>query len=74
LFGGFQVGLSQSHDKLAITSIKFLTTVAKSVHHELFNQAEVVQQICEKIVVPNLRMRDDDEELFEMNHVEYIRR
>ena len=30
-------------------------------------------QICEKVVVPNLRTRPEDEEVFEMNPVEYIR-
>jgi hypothetical protein len=31
-------------------------------------------QICENIVIPNLRLRDEDEECFEFNYVEYIRR
>lgn len=31
-------------------------------------------QICESIVVPNLRVRAEDEEVFEMNPLEYIRR
>ncbi len=31
-------------------------------------------QVCEQIVVPNIRLRDDLEEMFEMNWVEYVRR
>ncbi|MCO5572303.1 hypothetical protein L7F22_026056 [Adiantum nelumboides] len=69
-----KVSLSSSHDRLAITAIKFLTTVSKSVHHSLFNQPEALKQICESIVIPNVELRDDDEELFEMNQLEYIRR
>ncbi|XP_030923166.1 exportin-2-like [Quercus lobata] len=34
----------------------------------------VIQQICQSIVVPNVRLREEDEELFEMNYVEFIRR
>lgn len=31
-------------------------------------------QICNGIVIPNVRFRDEDEETFEMNYIEYIRR
>ncbi|GLJ21568.1 hypothetical protein SUGI_0400040 [Cryptomeria japonica] len=68
------ISTTPSHDRLAVTAIKFLTTVSKSVHHVLFSGIDVLQQICESIVVPNVMIRDEDEELFEMNHVEYIRR
>ncbi|KAG6546655.1 hypothetical protein Mapa_011844 [Marchantia paleacea] len=68
------VSTSPSHDRLATTAIKFLTTVSKSVHHVLFADGATLQQICESIVIPNVKLRDEDEELFEMNHVEYIRR
>lgn len=61
-------------DNLAMAATRFLTTVARSVHHGLFAEASVLQQICESIVLPNLRVREDDEEMFEMNPVEYIRR
>ncbi|TKY64094.1 Exportin-2 protein [Spatholobus suberectus] len=63
-----------SRDRLAITAIKFLTTVSTSVHHTLFASDGVIPQICQCIVIPNVRLRDDDEELFEMNYIEFIRR
>ncbi|KAF1863775.1 hypothetical protein Lal_00030879 [Lupinus albus] len=63
-----------SRDRLAITAIKFLTTVSTSVHHALFAGEGVIPQICQGIVIPNVRLRDDDEELFEMNYIEFIRR
>ena len=34
----------------------------------------IVRQVCESIVVPNLRLRPDMEEMFEMNWLEYVRR
>ncbi|OIW02302.1 hypothetical protein TanjilG_11196 [Lupinus angustifolius] len=63
-----------SRDRLAITAIKFLTTVSTSVHHALFAGEGVIPQICQGIVIPNVRLREDDEELFEMNYIEFIRR
>ncbi|CAI8607685.1 unnamed protein product [Vicia faba] len=68
------VSQSTSRDQLAVTAIKFLTTVSTSVHHNLFAADGIIPQICQGIVIPNVRLREDDEELFEMNHIEYIRR
>ncbi|XVE77293.1 hypothetical protein DITRI_Ditri13aG0050800 [Diplodiscus trichospermus] len=68
------VSLSSSRDKLAVTAMKFLTTVSTSVHHSLFANEGVIPQICQSIVIPNVQLRDEDEELFEMNYVEFIRR
>ncbi|WVZ60262.1 hypothetical protein U9M48_010309 [Paspalum notatum var. saurae] len=65
---------SPSCSQLAVTAIRFLTTVAESVHHALFGSPEAMKQICDSVVVPNLRLRDEDEELFEGNWVEYVRR
>ncbi|KAH7543014.1 exportin-2 [Ziziphus jujuba] len=74
LLGNMVSQASSNRDQLAITAIKFLTTVSTSVHHALFEGEGVIQQICQSIVIPNVRLRDDDEELFEMNYVEFIRR
>ena len=68
------LGLSHGRDPLAIMALKFLTTVSRSVHHALFQEAETLRKICESIIVPNIRFRDEDEELFDMNYMEYIRR
>ena len=65
---------SSSRDHLAVTAIKFLTTVSMSVHHALFAAEGVISQICQSIVVPNVMLREEDEELFEMNYFEFIRR
>ncbi|KAM7511883.1 hypothetical protein LguiB_010758 [Lonicera macranthoides] len=65
---------SASRDRLTVTAIKFLTTVSTSVHHTLFARDDILQQICQSIVIPNVMLRDEDEELFDMNYVEFIRR
>lgn len=62
-------------DLLALSAIQFLTTVARSPRNAgLFQTEDALRQICEKIVIPNLRLSEDLEELFEMNFVEYVRR
>jgi len=68
------VGPATGQDNLAMAAINFLTTVAKSVHFALFGDAAVLKQVCEGIVIPNLKLRDEDVEIFEMNWVEWVRR
>jgi hypothetical protein len=41
-----------------MAAIRFLTTVARSVHSKLFADTSVLKQICESIVLPNLRVSD----------------
>ena len=52
-----------SQDNLVMASIRFLTTVSRSVHYTLFSSAGALQQICEKVVVPNLATRPEDQEV-----------
>ncbi|EIE27359.1 Cse1-domain-containing protein [Coccomyxa subellipsoidea C-169] len=66
--------LNPGQDNLAMSAIRFLTTLVKGVHHGLFQDEKVLQQVCEQIVIPNIRLRDDLEEMFDMNWVEYVRR
>lgn len=65
---------SSSREMLTVTAIKFLTTVSTSVHHTLFARDDILQQICQSVVIPNVMLRDEDEELFDMNYIEFIRR
>lgn len=69
-----KVSLRPGQDALVMNAIKFLTTVSRSVHYGLFSGAGALQQICEKVVVPNSSARAEDEEVFEINPLEYIRR
>jgi exportin-2 (importin alpha re-exporter) len=69
-----RTNLKPKYDALVAQAIAFLTSIAKSVHHGIFQAPETLKTICENIVVPNIRLRDADVELFEDNAVEYIRR
>lgn len=68
------VGSGLGQDTLAMAAITFLTTVVRSVHHAIFSDLNVLKQICEGIIVPNVKLREQDMELFELNWVEYVRR
>nr|GEX51973.1 exportin-2 [Tanacetum cinerariifolium] len=65
---------SLSRERLTVTPIKFLTTVSTSVHHAWFNDDQILQQITQRIMIPNVMLREEDEELFEINYIEFIRR
>ncbi len=69
-----EVGQGVGQDRLAMAAIAFLTTVAKSVHYTLFQGEEILKQVCQGVIIPNIRLREGDIELFEMNWVEYVRR
>lgn len=63
------------HDTLATTSIKFLSSlVEKPMHRDLFKDEGTLKQIISNIVVPNLIIREVDEERFEDDPEEYIMR
>ena len=69
-----EVSAFPKHDNLATQAIKFLTCVSsKKVNAPLFTDP-VVRDIIEQIVVRNLTATDADEELFEDNAVDFIRR
>ncbi|KAF1778937.1 Armadillo-type fold [Phytophthora cactorum] len=69
-----RVTLFPKHDELAAKCMKFLTSVAsRSFHRTLFESPQVLTELC-GIVVTNLQLRSSDEELFEDNPMDYIRR
>jgi exportin-2 (importin alpha re-exporter) len=60
---------------LTSNAIQFLASVAdRQQYKALFEDPNTLASICEKIIVPNIEMREVDVELFEDNPEEYIRR
>jgi exportin-2 (importin alpha re-exporter) len=69
------VGPQVKYDMLASNAIQFLASVAdRQQYKNLFEDPNVLGSICEKIIVPNIEMRECDVEQFEDNPEEYIRR
>ncbi|XP_006881683.1 PREDICTED: exportin-2 isoform X2 [Elephantulus edwardii] len=60
---------------LVSNAIQFLASVCERPHYKnLFEDQSTLTSICEKVVVPNMEFRAADEEAFEDNSEEYIRR
>lgn len=51
-----QVSARPGQDNLAMSALRFLSTVSRSVHASLFAAPGVLRQVCESIVLPNLRV------------------
>ncbi|CAG2168210.1 unnamed protein product [Oppiella nova] len=68
-------GPQPKYDILVSNAIHFLSSVAdRSQYQHLFKADNVLDSISSKIIVPNMEFRVSDEELFEDNPEEYIRR
>jgi exportin-2 (importin alpha re-exporter) len=61
------------YDSLLARGMQMLTMISKGVAHEQLSAKDSLTQICERLVIPNMRFRDNDEINFEENPTEYIR-
>lgn len=69
------VGTEPKYDILVSKALQFLTSVTRiSTHAQSFNNEGTMGQVVERVILPNLTLRDVDVELFEDEPIEYIRR
>ncbi|KAG8412925.1 importin-alpha export receptor [Metarhizium acridum] len=69
------VGPQTKYDNLVSKSLHFLTAVAGTAEHAaVFNNENVLSQIVEKVILPNVALRESDVEMFEDEPIEFIRR
>lgn len=68
-----RVSLRSKDDKLTCTCINFLTSVSKQERHRSIFQSSL-KVICDSIIIPNMRIRESDLEIFEDEPMEFIRR
>ena len=69
------VGSDTKYDILVSKCLQFLTAVARIREHaENFNNEQILAQVVENVILPNLTLRESDVELFEDEPIEYIRR
>lgn len=69
------VGTEPKYDILVSKALQFLTSVTRiSTHAQSFNNESTMGQVVERVILPNLTLRDVDVELFEDEPIEYIRR
>ncbi|KAI9753032.1 MAG: hypothetical protein M4579_005374 [Chaenotheca gracillima] len=69
------IGAETKYDILVSKALQFLTSIAHiPVHARTFSEELVLTQVVEKVILPNLSLREADVELFEDEPIEYIRR
>jgi len=69
------LGPETKNDILASRALNFLTSISGLKQHaEQFNNDEVLSQIVEKVILPNISLRESDVELFEDEPIEFTRR
>lgn len=69
------LGPQAKYDGVVSKALEFLTTVVGIRQYaEQFNSADVLGQVTENVVIPNLSLRESDVELFEDEPIEFIRR
>lgn len=69
------LGPEKRYDILVSKALQFLTAVASVRRHaEIFNNASILQTIVQKVVLPNVTLRETDIEMFEDEPIEFIRR
>ncbi|KAI2473802.1 putative mportin-alpha export receptor [Annulohypoxylon bovei var. microspora] len=69
------IGPETKYDNLVSKALHFLTAIAASPKHSTsFNNENVLNQVVEKVILPNVALRESDVELFEDEPIEFIRR
>ena len=69
------IGLEVKYDILVSKALQFLTAVTKSVEHaQAFREESTLSQVVERVIIPNMTLRESDVELFEDEPIEFIRR
>ncbi|KAH6655266.1 chromosome segregation protein [Truncatella angustata] len=69
------LGPQQKYDNLVSRALQFLTAIAgQDRHAQNFNDENVLKQIVEGVVLPNVALRESDIEQFEDEPIEFIRR
>lgn len=69
-----KVGPEKKYDLLVSRALQFLTAVAGSKHAAAFYDENILGQIVEKVILPNVTLRESDIEMFEDEPIEFIRR
>lgn len=69
------LGPEKRYDLVVSRALQFLTAVASgSKHAQAFNDENTLGQIVEKVILPNVSLRESDLEMFEDEPIEFIRR
>ncbi|KAJ1977879.1 importin-alpha export receptor, partial [Dimargaris verticillata] len=68
-----KLDMKPKYDVLVSKAMGFLTTVVRlPSNRELFANEDTMKLICEKVILPNMMLRESDEELFEDEPGRYV--
>ncbi|KAK2751797.1 importin-alpha export receptor [Onygenales sp. PD_40] len=69
------IGQETKYDILVSRALKFLTSIARLPEHAVaFQDEATLSQVTEKVILPNVSLRESDIEMFEDEPIEFIRR
>ncbi|KAJ2471807.1 importin-alpha export receptor, partial [Coemansia sp. RSA 2320] len=69
------VGAGHKYDGVVSKGMAFLRTVVRNPRQRaLFSSSESLKLICERIIIPNTVLPETDEELFEDDPIQFVRR
>ena len=69
------IGIETKNDLLVSRALQFLTSLTSIHQHaQSFEDEATLNQVVEKVILPNLTLRESDVELFEDEPIEFIRR
>lgn len=69
------IGPETKYDILVSRALQFLTSIASMPEHaSVFQSEAILSQVIENVILPNVSLRESDEELFEDEPIEFIRR
>lgn len=69
------LGPETKYDILSSRALTFLTSIAAVPKHAAnFNSEATIRQVVEKVITPNLALRESDVEMFEDEPIEFTRR
>lgn len=69
------IGPQTKYDILVSKALQFLTSITAMPEHAAAFEAEAtLSQVVERVILPNVSLRESDEELFEDEPIEFIRR
>ncbi|GIQ88333.1 hypothetical protein KIPB_010559, partial [Kipferlia bialata] len=60
-------------DPVVVSGLDLLTALARSDHHTMFNNPQLLHSMCVDVAFPNLGLRRSDVETFEFDQEEWIR-
>ena len=68
-------GPAVKYDALVGSAISFVAKAAgRSMYKEVFADVGTLTTLCQRVVVPNMTFREEDEDMFADDATEYIRR